>query len=146
MAKFVYKMQNLLDIKYKLEAQAKSDYAAAAAKLAEEEEKLAALYLKKRSYESHGKELLMDRINVLELKANKDAINAIKSMIRTQSLEVHVAQKNLEAQRLRLSEIMVDRKTYEKLKENKFQEFLQELRAEESKEVDQLVSFNFNNQ
>ena len=146
MSKFVYKMQNLLDIKYKLEAQAKSDYAAAAAKLAEEEEKLAALYLKKRSYESHGKELLMDRINVLELKANKDAINAIKSMIRTQSLEVHVAQKNLEAQRLRLSEIMVDRKTYEKLKENKFQEFLQELSAEESKEVDQLVSFNFNNQ
>ena len=146
MAKFVYKMQNLLDIKYKLEAQAKSDYVAAAAKLAEEEEKLAALYLKKRSYESHGKELLMDRINVLELKANKDAINAIKSMIRTQSLEVHVAQKNLEAQRLRLSEIMVDRKTYEKLKENKFQEFLQELSAEESKEVDQLVSFNFNNQ
>lgn len=146
MAKFVYKMQNLLDIKYKLEAQAKSDYAAAAAKLAEEEEKLAALYLKKRSYESHGKELLMDRINVLELKANKDAINAIKSMIRTQSLEVHVAQKNLEAQRLRLSEIMVDRKTYEKLKENKFQEFLQELSVEESKEVDQLVSFNFNNQ
>ena len=146
MAKFVYKMQNLLDIKYKLEAQAKSDYAAAAAKLAEEEEKLAALYLKKRSYESHGKELLMDRINVLELKANKDAINAIKSMIRTQSLEVHVTQKNLEAQRLRLSEIMVDRKTYEKLKENKFQEFLQELSAEESKEVDQLVSFNFNNQ
>lgn len=146
MAKFVYKMQNLLDIKYKLEAQAKSDYAAAAAKLAEEEEKLAALYLKKRSYESHGKELLLDRINVLELKANKDAINAIKSMIRTQSLEVHVAQKNLEAQRLRLSEIMVDRKTYEKLKENKFQEFLQELSAEESKEVDQLVSFNFNNQ
>lgn len=146
MAKFVYKMQNILDIKYKLEAQAKSDYAAAAAKLAEEEEKLAALYLRKRSYESHGKELLMDKINVLELKANRDAITAIKSMIRTQSLEVHVAQKNLETQRLRLSEIMVDRKTHEKLKENKFQEFLQELGAEESKEVDQLVSFNFNNQ
>ena len=50
MAKFIYRMQNILDIKYKLEAQARSDYAVAAAKLAEEEEKLAALFLRKRQY------------------------------------------------------------------------------------------------
>ena len=51
MAKFVYKMQNILDVKQKLEAQARSSYAAASMKLAEEEEKLAALYLRKRNFE-----------------------------------------------------------------------------------------------
>ena len=38
MAKFFYKMQNILDIKEKLETQAKNEYAVANSVLAEEEE------------------------------------------------------------------------------------------------------------
>ena len=144
MAKFVYRMQNILDIKYKLEAQARSDYAVAAAKLAEEEEKLAALFLRKRQYELHGKELLEDTLDIQALNANKKAIDTMKSLIRTQSIQVHIAQKNLEEERKKLSEIMQDRKTHEKLKEHKFEEFKEELKAEESKEIDQLVSFTHN--
>ncbi|MBR5336918.1 MAG: flagellar export protein FliJ [Lachnospiraceae bacterium] len=144
MARFVYRMQNILDIKYKLEAQARSDYAVAAAKLAEEEEKLAALYLRKRQYEQKKKELLEDRLNVMDLNLNKKAIDTMKSLIRDQSLQVHIAQRNLEEERKKLSEIMKDRKTHEKLKEHKFEEFKEELKAEESKEIDQLVSFKHN--
>ena len=145
MAKFVYRMQNILDIKYKLEAQAKSDYAIAAAKLAEEEDKLAQLYLRKKDYELNSKKLLEDTIDVNALKANKRAIDTMKSMIRTQSIQVHIAQRKLEDERIKLNEVMVDRKTHEKLKENKFEEFKAELNAEENKEIDQLVSYNFNN-
>ncbi len=145
MAKFVYEMQNILDIKYKLEAQAKSDYAIAAAHLAEEEEALARLFLRKREYENKSRELLSDRLNIKELNANKNAIDTMKSLIRTQSVKVHDAQMALEQERIRLNEVMVDRKTHEKLKENRFQEFLQEQAAEENKEIDQLVSYNFNN-
>ena len=43
MAKFTYKMQNILDIKYKLETQAKTAFSIAAANLNKEEEKLEAL-------------------------------------------------------------------------------------------------------
>lgn len=145
MARFVYRMQNILDIKYKLEAQARSDYAAAAARLAEEEEKLAALYLRRRKYEQKAKTLLEDSISVRDLNANKKAIDVMKSMIRDQSVRVHLAQRKLEEERRKLSEIMQDRKTHEKLKEHKFEEFMQEQNAEESKEIDQLVSFTHNN-
>ena len=145
MARFIYRMQNILDIKYKLEAQARSDYAVAAAKVAEEEEKLAALYLRKREYEQNSKRLLEDKISVQDLKINKKAIDAMKSLIRDQSIQVHMAQRALEEERRKLSEIMQDRKTHEKLKENKFEEFKEELKAEESKEIDQLVSFTHNN-
>lgn len=145
MARFIYRMQNILDIKYKLEAQARSDYAVAAAKVAEEEEKLAALYLRKREYEQNSKRLLEDKISVQDLKLNKKAIDAMKSLIRDQSIQVHIAQRALEEERRKLSEIMQDRKTHEKLKENKFEEFKEELKAEESKEIDQLVSFTHNN-
>ena len=44
MKKFVYKMQSVLNIKEKLEEQEKARYAAALAKLNEEEEKLSQLY------------------------------------------------------------------------------------------------------
>jgi len=145
-AKFVYRMQNILDIKYKLEASAKSDYALAMAKLNEEEEKLAALYLRKQQYEIESKKLLEDTLDIKELNANKKAIDTMKSLIRTQAMQVHLAQKNVEAEREKLNEIMVDRKTHEKLKEHKFEEFKRELAVEENKEIDQLVSYKFNNE
>lgn len=39
MAKFIYRMQNILNIKLRLETQAKTEYAENAARLAAEEEK-----------------------------------------------------------------------------------------------------------
>ena len=43
MAKFVYRMQNILEIKEKLEAQEKAAYSVANARLMEEQEKLQGL-------------------------------------------------------------------------------------------------------
>lgn len=43
MAKFIYRMQNILNIKYKLEESAKQEYAEARQALAAEEQKLEAL-------------------------------------------------------------------------------------------------------
>ena len=40
MAKFIYRMQNILDIKYKLEETEKQNFAAALQRLRNEEEKL----------------------------------------------------------------------------------------------------------
>ena len=143
MAKFVYKMQNILDVKQKLEAQARSSYAAASMKLAEEEEKLAALYLRKRNFEKQNKELLNGSLNVAEIKTFKNSIDALKSMIKNQAVAVHVAQKNLDRERVKLNQVMVERKTHEKLKERSFEEFVKELNYAENKEIDQLISFNY---
>ena len=43
MAKFIYRMQSILDIKTKMEEQAKMEFAAAKMRLDEEEEKLQVL-------------------------------------------------------------------------------------------------------
>ena len=47
MAKFVYRMQNILDIKNKLEIQAKNSYAVARMRLNKEDEKLDGLVAQK---------------------------------------------------------------------------------------------------
>lgn len=144
MAKFIYRMQNILDIKYKLETQAKTSFSIAAANLNKEEEKLAELNLRKLSYEEEARELVKDRLNFQAIKVNRAAIENMKGAIRSQTLAVHIAQRNLESARKHLQEVMIERKTHEKLKEKAFDEFKKEIEKEESKAVDELVSFTHN--
>ncbi len=59
-------------------------------------------------------------------------------------IELHRAQKQQELARQRLNNVMIERKTYEKLREKKMDEFKQELLLEEKKEIDELVSYTFN--
>ena len=53
------------------------------------------------------------------------------------------AQKNVDIAQEKLNEAVRERKTYEKLRENAFDEFMQEINAEEGKAVDELVSYNY---
>lgn len=51
MAKFIYRMQNILNLKLKLEEQQKMEFAAARKRLDEEEDKLHLLFRRKEGYE-----------------------------------------------------------------------------------------------
>ena len=143
MAKFIYRMQNILDIKYKIESQAKSHYSNMQAKYNEEQDKLEAMFARKKELEDLYRELATGSLNVRELTDGRNAIEFQRKAIKAQLVEVKVAQKNLDMARARLNEVMKDRKTHEKLRENAFEEFLQELSAEEKKEIDELVSYKY---
>ena len=54
MAKFIYRMQNILNIKLRLETQAKTEYAENAARLAAEEEKMHHLASRRQQYENES--------------------------------------------------------------------------------------------
>lgn len=144
MAKFTYKMQNILDIKYKLESQAKTSFSIAAANLNREEEKLEGLKQRRMSYEARARELMEERLDFQEIRTNRTAIEIMKGAVRNQTLVVHVAERNLESARKHLQEVMTERKTHEILKDKAFEEFKKEIEKEESKAVDELVSFTHN--
>lgn len=143
MAKFTYRMQSILDIKYKLEEQEKTAFGLASRRLAEENEKLQQLMLRRINYERRAGELAVGKIDVQKIRENKRAIDTMKSLIRDQIMQVHAAEKNLELARKRLNAVMVERKAHEKLREKAFEEFKVELAAQEAKEIDQLVSFTY---
>lgn len=145
MAKFTYRMQSILDIKYKLEEQEKTAFGLASKRLQEENEKLQQLMLRRINYERRAGELAVGKIDVSKIKENKRAIDTMKSLIRDQIMQVHAAEKNVELARKRLNAVMVDRKAHEKLREKAFEEFKVELAAQEAKEIDQLVSFTYHN-
>lgn len=143
MAGFHYKMQNILNIKYKLESQARIAFATAAAALAEEEEKLRLLRVRRMEYEEQARRLRTEFLDIRRINQCQQAIDAMKELIRKQQISVHVAQRNLEVVRSQLNEVMKDRKTHEKLKENALEEFKHELASQEIKEIDQLVSYTY---
>ena len=143
MAKFQYKLQSVLDIKQKLESQEKIAFGLASAKLLEEQEILQKLMIQKAGYDKQAKKLLEGTIDLLAVNACRKAVETMKTRIRGQMMNVHKAEKQLELVRHRLNEVMIERKTYEKLRERKFEEFKAELAYEEKKEVDALVSYTY---
>lgn len=145
MAKFKYRMQNILDVKMKLESQAKIAYGIANQKYLEEQKKLQEIVLRRASYEKILKESMTGKIDVRQVSHARADVNTMKTLMRRQMIEVHKAERTTEDARKALNEVMMERKTHEKLKEKAFEQFKAELNAEESKEIDQLVSYTYNN-
>lgn len=141
MARFIYRMQSILNIKEKMEEQAKMEFAAARMHLDEEEEKLQNLYSRKAAYEEKGRELRKDSLKVQEILENREAITRMEEFIAFQMQQVRLAEEQLENARYKLQIARQESKTQEKLKEKAFDQFLREENAREAKEVDELTSY-----
>lgn len=144
MAKFVYRMQNILNIKQKLETQAKMAYGLANQKYQEQQAILQEYMVRRVGYEQQWKEQMKGTLDLAEVEHARENVNAMKTIVRRQMLEVHKAQKELEDARNHLQTVMQERKVQEKLREKAFEEFKQELAEAETKEIDELVSYTYN--
>lgn len=143
MKKFVYRMQSVLNIKYKLEEQEKTNYSIAKIKLNEEEEKLNQLYQRRNEYEDALRLSMNSALNIMEIKRLEDGIESLKVFIKIQKLQVKKAEQAVELAIAKLAQAMKDRKIQEKLREQAFTAYMKEYEQEERKEVDELVSFSY---
>ncbi len=143
MKKFQYRMQNILNIQLKLEEQAKSNLADANRLLRIQEERLVQFLEQKKKYEEGYKTAMNDYLDFKQIHYYSHAIEVMKTRIRSQMIEVHVAEKNAESARNKLQEVMIVRKSHEVLKEKALEEYRNEWNIEEGKEIDQLVSYTY---
>ena len=143
MAVYKYKMQGVLDIKEKLETQAKQEFANANIKLMEEEALLEQIRQRKQEYIEEGVKLRMQVIDPVAIDINKRSVEVMEDNEKAQEREVAVARKNVEAARKKMMDARTETKIYEKLKENDFKEFMIEEGKAESKEIDELNSCRF---
>uniref|UniRef100_UPI0040571A3C flagellar export protein FliJ n=1 Tax=Acetatifactor sp. TaxID=1872090 RepID=UPI0040571A3C len=143
MARFRYSLQSILDIKMKMETQAKQEFSAAKNALEEENEKLAGLYQRKADYEEEAKKLLVGTLRVRDIEDNKNALLCMDEYIALQHHQVTLAERKLNEARERLTDVMKERKTHEALREKAFEEFLQEENKAEGKAVDELTSYTY---
>ena len=143
MAKFAYRMQSILNIQYQLENQAKMELGRAQMWLLEEEEKLQGLIDRKEAYLEEGRRMRSDALSVNDLRDNRNAMLIMDEMIEVQRGQVALAEEAVEAARLKLQEIMQERKMHERLKEKAFDQFVKEENAAEGKAVDELTSYTY---
>lgn len=143
MKKFIYPLQNVLNIKSKIETQEKMLFRIAVNTLNAETDKLNTLYARKDGYEEKIKENISSRLNLLELKSLRDAVKTMDELIAQQKAEVRKAERQVEIARKRLEEAIKEKKIHEKMKENAFEEYKKEYEREEQREIDELVSYRY---
>ena len=141
MARFRFSLQNILELKMKMETQAKQEFSAAAAALAAEEEKLDVLRLKKHNLEQEAEALLYGELNFRDIDDNQLARMQTDEAIMLQKDAIKRAEDVLEKARIKMAEAMMERKTYDKLRDKAFDEFMAEEKRAESKMVDELTSY-----
>lgn len=143
MKKFEYQLEEVLNVKCKLENVAKAEFGIANRLYNDEIDKLNYLYGRKDYYEDELRGIFNENFNVLDVKDTQNSIEKMKYRIAKQKEEVIKKKNDLEIAREKLKEAMLERKTHEKLKEQAFEEYLQEMKKEEEGVVDELISFKY---
>ena len=143
MKKFLFDLQGVLEIKQKLEGQARVDFGVARSRLTAEEEKKEALVLQRNGYAEELKATMTGPLNIREMNRLKNAVDVMNERIRVQDAAIKRAERQVESARIKLNKVVQERKTIEKLREKKFEEYMKEIDAEESKIVDELVSYRY---
>lgn len=143
MARFRYRMQNILELKIKLEEQQKMDLAAARINLNNEEDKLEALYERKEGYEESLRQSFKSKLNLNAIKIRTLAYKGMDELIDLQKIEVKKAEGRVALEQNKMSEAMKERKIQEKLREKNLIRFLKDVADEEAAMVDELVAYKY---
>ncbi len=143
MGRFIFSLQNILNIKEKLEEQAKNEYSQANLLLQEAIAKREQLEERLEEEKRRLQEDISDSLNVREIRERENAVEIFRMYVRQQILVVMQREKEVEVAREHLNEAMKERKTFEKLREHAFEKFRLEENLREQKEVDELVSYRY---
>ena len=143
MARFVYKLKNVLNLKERLEEQQKIAFAEAESKRDEEMFKLQSYRKKREDIMESLKEASMGNLSVTELRHLNNDVKTTDMLIANQEKAAWKAEEEVERQRTLLADAVKERKIHEKLREKAFENFLKEEEAKEKTSIDELVSARY---
>ena len=144
MARFVYKMQSVLNIKQQTENQTKMEFAVAQAELNKQLNILQEYIDRKAAYLQEAEDLRNDEsLKLQDILDNQYATAQMDVMIKHQSMVVQKEEQKVERVRIKLTRNIQERKMQETLRDRAFAEFLEEQKQEEAKENDQRTSFTY---
>ena len=143
MAKFIFKMQSILNLKERIEDQKEQEFAKALQILASARQILENLTNEKHHTIAKLRGEMGIKISPLDFQAYNNYIEVLKQRIEQQLLAIREAEAFVEKKRLELVEATKERKMLDKLKENKREEFIEEEKHSEQKQVDEIVSYKY---
>lgn len=144
MARFVYRMQSVLNIKQKTEGQIKMEFAAAQAELNKQMDILENYFNRKDNYLREAEELRnADKLKLQDILDNQYATAQMDVMIASQARVVKQHEEIVEKARAKLTKAIQERKMQETLRDRAYAEWIEEEKQEEAKENDQRTSFTY---
>jgi len=144
MAKFVFKLQSLLNVKNQMEENLKNELGKAIQKLEYEKSILKRLEEEKEENIGHIYNKSNAGISVGELREYNAYIGYLGEKILLQKENINYAQDCVDKYREELIKIVREREMLEKLKEKKYKDYLNEQLQEEQRLNDEIVSFKYN--
>lgn len=140
MDKFNFKLEKVLDYKKIIEIDKKGEYGKAKQKLIKEENVLEN-YNRYKDNIKNERNLSIDKTNIANLKLYNDYLLDIGRRILEQEKIVDKTKEKLEIAKDELLEATKEKKTFERLKENRYEEYLYSMKKEEEKIIDTIVTF-----
>jgi flagellar protein FliJ len=143
MAKFVFKMQSLLNIKTQMEESLKNELGKAVQKLELEKNKLKKIEIDKDECINNLKSKSSKGIIVSKIQEYNSYISLLKERMKIQKENINYAQNIVDKYREQLIKMMQEKEMLEKLKDKKYQEYLLEQAKAEQKINDEVISYKY---
>lgn len=140
MKKFNFRFQKLLEYKESIEDQKRSIYNKELSVYKDEESKLTGLF-NKRDDLNKERNHLTSSTTIKGLKLYNQYLTHMQETIHNQKQRVKSKEKDVETAKEKLIESLKEKKTFEKLKEKHYDNYLFEVKKDEEKLIDQIVSF-----
>ncbi|MGX2959260.1 flagellar export protein FliJ [Peribacillus sp. JNUCC 23] len=135
---FQYKFDKILTIKEIEKNEVLAKYNETIKRFEEVAEKLYKLLKKKEDLLQFQQEKLTQGLTVQEIRHNQQFMDNLEKIIVYNQKEVIQARHAMNMQQSKLMEKNIEVKKYEKIKEKDFQEFLEEIKEAENKNMDEI--------
>lgn len=147
MARFIFPMEQLLNIKRKMEKQKQMEYAKALQGLSASQQRLQVSQAVCKEELHHYQEYIRGgKILPQEMKSFHESIQYYQQQVVEREKEVDKAKQMVEEAIHAVRMALQERKTYELLREKAYEVYLEEEKLQELKTVDEIVSFKYKEQ
>jgi len=145
MVDFNFRLEKVLNYKKTLEDYKKSQYGIAQKKLFDEEDKLAK-FNKYKNIVKNEKNQTVIKTNIGNLAMYNNYINDLSRKIKSQEQIVNKTRKDAEEAKEEMITAVKEKKIFEKLKEQEYEEYLYQLKRDEEKQTDAIISYKTSTQ
>lgn len=145
MVDFNFRLEKVLNYKKTLEDYKKSQYGVVQKKLFDEENKLAK-FNKYKNIVKNEKNQTVIKTNIGNLAMYNNYINDLSRKIKSQERIVNKTRKDAEEAKEEMITAVKEKKIFEKLKEQEYEEYLYQLKRDEEKQTDAIISYKTSTQ
>ncbi len=140
MKRFEFELESLLNYKGHLEQVAQREMARAQAAFTDCEQRILDLNGERHTWVMHLDTRVLQGITAAEFQGLQGFIQALAQSIETETHNKAALKKRLDEKRNLLTQRTIEKKALTRLREKRFQDYLQEMRREEQKALDEICA------